>query len=158
MCARTVVTDGGELWFGAYPATFLVLAVVLLSSCAARYDRFNSTVSVDVRHPPTVGFLVEEVVFVRPDPSAAPPDRSLLAQLEGLVTWSEWLDPGACRAEVIGINVCRCVAGQDREETSRESVEELRGNARRRDVTEYHARTQADITALFEVIDLAGTM
>ena len=181
MCGRPVVKDWKERRFGPCRAVVLVLAVLLLGSCGGRYGRFNPTVAVDVRHPPSVGFLVEEVVFAPPDPSAAPPDRSFLARLEGLFTRSEWLDPGACRAELeqaltqmfiegglrvtrygshenadamIGLDVTRCVVGQDREETTREVIEEFRGNTRRREVREYRALTQLDFTALFEVTDL----
>ena len=131
---------------------------------------------MDVRHPPGVGLVVEEVVF-------APPDRSFLAQLDELFTRSEWLDPSGCTAELeqvltqkfiegglrvasygshenadamIGIDVTRCVVGQDQDYTTREVVEEYRGHTRRRDVHESHARTRVDLVALFEVTDLSG--
>ena len=181
MYGRPAVKDWREGHFGPCRAVVLVVAVLLLGSCGGRYGRFNPTVAVDVRHPPSVGILVEEVVFAPPDPSAAPPDRSFLARLEGLFTRSEWLDTGACRAELeqaltqmfieaglrvarygshenadamIGLDVTRCVVGQDREEITSEVIEEFRGNMRRREVREYHALTQLDFTALFEVTDL----
>ena len=180
MSAKPGVADREYRQFSPYRAVVPLLAVMLLNSCAASYGRFNPTVAVDVRHPPIVGFVVEEVVFAPPDPSAAPPDLSFLAQLEGLFTRSERLDPNACRAELeqalaqmfiegglrvstygnhedadamIGINVTRCVVEQDRDYASEV---ESGGNTRRRDVREYHARTRVDLTALFDVTDLSS--
>ena len=184
MSSKPVVMFEERRGFRPVRGLVLILAVMLLSACMGRYGRFNPTVAVDVRHPPGVGVLVEEVVFAPPDPVAAPPDRSFLAQLEGLFTRSEWLDPSGCTAELeqvltqmfiegglrvasygshenadamIGINVTRCVVGQDQDYTTREVVEEFRGNTRRRDVHEYRARTQVDLVALFEVTELSGS-
>lgn len=100
MSSKPVVTSEERRRFRISRRVVLILAVMLLSACGGRYGRFNPTVAVDVRHPPGVGLLVQEVVFAPPDPSAAPPDRSFLAQLEGVFTRSEWLDPGGCTAEI----------------------------------------------------------
>ena len=137
---------------------------------------------VEVRHPPHAGFLVDEVVFAHPDPPAAPPDRSLLAHWRGLFARSERLDPAVRRAEVeqaltqrflesglrvatygnhenadamVGIDVTNCVVRRERTQTTREVIETVGNNTRRRKVPEFYARTQLDFRALFEVTDLS---
>ena len=183
MSSRSVLAGGQYRNPGTRRAVVPALAVLILGSCAAPYGRYNPTVAVDVRQPPRLGFLVEEVVFAPPGRSAAPADRSLLAQLEGLFTRSERLDPGICRDEweqtltgmflegglrvathgnhanadaMIGIDVTSCVVVQERAQTTREVIERVGDNTRRRDVPEFHARTQLDFRALFEVTDLSN--
>ena len=159
------------------PAAFLaglVLAVLHLSACAAyRYtDLLNPTVKVEVEHPPSVGFVVDQVVF------ASDHSPSLLESLG----FSGPTSPARCGAELvqaltqvliegglqvahaerggdadalITVNVTRCDTEQDTTQTSREIVETVRDNTRRRTVPEYHARTRVSFRATFEVTDLS---
>ena len=122
----------------------LVLAVLYLSACAAyRYtDLLNPTVKVEVEHPPSVGFVVDQVVF------ASEHSPSLLETLG----FSGQTSPARCGAELvqaltqvliegglqvahaergrdadalITVNVTRCDTEQDTTQTSREIVERL---------------------------------
>ena len=153
---------------------FIVLVPLLtaLSACSiSRYGEFgNPTVPVEVRHPPEVGFVVEEV-------TVAPLDRSLLpTRLVGVGD----LDPVTCRNElvqavterllelgiavvrygnhqgadaVIAINVTRCSAERDSHQTTTEIVERVGDNTRRRDLPVYHAETRIDFAVLVEITD-----
>ena len=145
------------------------LAFVLLSvaSCASmRYaSTFNPTVTVEVEHPPDVGFVVDEVVFAE--------DRRPRAGIYGTAAAgceAEWVQAlteallersvrvgrggGGQNADaVIAVDVTRCETEQDRRETSREIVERVGDETRRRTVPEYHARTRVRFRGAFEVVD-----
>ena len=71
----------------------IVPVLVALGACSVpRYADFgNLTVTVDVRHPPGVGFVVEEVAI-------APVDRS---RLPTRVVGADDLDPVTCRNELV---------------------------------------------------------
>ena len=155
-------------------AAGLVLVVVSLTSCASmRYtDLFNPTVTVEVEHPPGVGFVVNEVVFAADSPSLLETLGSLFGLTSGARCEAEFVqaltqllveggiqvvgDDDEERADVvIAVDVTRCDTKQDRTETSREVVETVGDNTRRRIVPEYHARTQVSFRSTFEVTDLS---
>lgn len=150
----------------------IVPVLVALGACSApRYADFgNLTVPVEVRHPPRVGFVVEEVAI-------APLDRS---RLPTRVVGADDLDPVTCRNElvqavtekllelgiavvqygnhqgadaVVAIDVTRCSTERDTSHTMTEIVETVGGNTRRREVPVYHAATRMDFAVLVEVAD-----
>ncbi len=128
---------------------------------------FNPSVTVEVEHPPGVGFVVEEVVFA--EESGARGGRSRAAEADCEAEWvqvlTEWLVDRGVRVgrrgderyadAVIAVNVTRCETEQDRSEGSKEIVERVGDNTRRRTVTEHHARTRVTFRATFEVTDLS---
>ncbi|MDE2872043.1 MAG: tetratricopeptide repeat protein [Gemmatimonadota bacterium] len=128
---------------------------------------FNPSVTVEVEHPPGVGFVVEEVVFA--EESGARGGRSRAAEAGCEAEWvqvlTEWLVDRGVRVgrrgderyadAVIAVNVTRCETEQDRSEGSKEIVERVGDNTRRRTVTEHHARTRVTFRATFEVTDLS---
>ena len=148
-------------------------AVMFLSACGAyRYTAgFNPTVTVDVEHAPSIGFVVEEVVFA----PAEAPSRSLgsvfsgigpaTCQAEFVQMLTEMLIQGGLRVTsydtrqnadaMIAVNVTQCQAEQYRTEETQEVTESLGDNTRRRDVVTKHARTKVLFRALFTVTDLS---
>jgi len=146
------------------------LAIVAMSvaSCSSmRYSSaFNPSVTVEVEHPPGVGFVVEEVVFA--EESLSRGGRSSAAEAGCEAEWvqvlTEWLVDQGVRVgrrgderyadAVIAVNVTRCETEQDRSEGSKEIVERVGDDTRRRTVTEHHARTRVTFRATFEVTDL----
>ena len=134
----------------AGPAAGLVLAVASLSACASmrHSDLFNPTIAVEVEHPPGVGFVVNEVVF------SGAGERSFLDDLlsgstdRGRAEWvqalTQLLIEGGIRVArddenadaMIAVEVTRCDTEQARSETSREVVETVGDNTRRRIVPE----------------------
>ncbi len=145
----------------------LALAVLSVASCASmRYAAtFNPTVTVEVEHPPGVGFVVDEVVFAE---DARPRGgRAGTAQASCEAEWvqvltQELLERGVRVARggggqnadaVIAVDVTRCETEQERSVTEREIVERAGDNTRRRIVPEYHARTRVRFRGTFEVVD-----
>ncbi len=148
-------------------ACVLALAVLSAASCASmRYAAtFNPTVTVEVEHPPDVGFVVDEVVFAE---DARPRGgRAGTAQASCEAEWvqvltQELLERGVRVARggggqnadaVIAVDVTRCETEQERSVTEREIVERAGENTRRRTVPEYHARTRVRFRGTFEVVD-----
>ena len=137
------------------------LAVVVMSvaSCASmRYSStFNPTVTVEVEHPPYAGLVVEEVVFAEDSDSRRGGGRAGAARARCKTEWvqaltEEFLERGVRVARggggqnadaVVAIDVTRCETEQERLESSKEIVERVGENTRRRTVPEYHARTRA---------------
>ena len=126
---------------------------------------FNPKVTVEVVHPPDVGFVVDEVVFAgdrRPGGG-----RSGSAEAGCEAEWVQALTQelvergvrvargggGQYADAVIAVDVTRCETEQDRRETTREIVERVGDNTRRRTVPEYHARTRVRFRGTFEVVD-----
>ena len=128
---------------------------------------FNPSVTVEVEHPPGVGFVVEEVVFAEESRSRG--GRSGAAEAGCEAEWvqvlTEWFVDRGVRVgrrgderyadAVIAVNVTRCETEQDRSEGSKEIVERVGDGTRRRTVTEHHARTRVTFRATFEVTDLS---
>lgn len=128
---------------------------------------FNPSVTVEVEHPPGVGFVVDEVVFA--EDSRPRGGRSGAAEASCEAEWvqvlTEWLVERGVRVgrrgdernadAMIAVNVTRCETEQDRREGSKEIVEKVGDNTRRRTVTEHHARTRVTFRATFEVTDLS---
>ena len=152
----------------------LVLPVLYLSACASvRYtDLLNPTVKVEVEHPPSVGFVVDQVVFASEhSPSlleslgfSGPTSQARCgAELEQALTQVliegglqvARTESGGDADALITVNVTRCDTEQDTTQTSREIVETVRNNTRRRIVPEYHSRTRVTFRATFEVTDLS---
>ena len=152
----------------------LVLPVLYLSACASvRYtDLLNPTVKVEVEHPPSVGFVVDQVVFASEhSPSLleslgfSGPTSQARCGAELVQALTQVLIEGglqvACTESggdadaLITVNVTRCDTEQDTTQTSREIVETVRNNTRRRIVPEYHSRTRVSFRATFEVTDLS---
>ena len=145
----------------------LALAVLSVASCASmRYAAtFNPTVTVEVEHPPGVGFVVEEVVFAQD--SRPRGGRAGTAQASCEAEWmqvltEELLERGVRVARggggqnadaVIAVNVTRCETEQERSVSEREIVERAGENTRRRTVRENHARTRVRFRGTFEVVD-----
>ena len=148
-------------------ACVLALAVLSAASCASmRYAAtFNPTVTVEVEHPPGVGFVVDEVVFA--DDARPRGGRAGTAQASCEAEWvqvltQELLERGVRVARggggrnadaVIAVDVTRCETEQERSVTEREIVERAGENTRRRTVPEYHARTRVRFRGTFEVVD-----
>ena len=128
---------------------------------------FNPSVTVEVEHPPGVGFVVEEVVFA--EESRPRGGRSGAAEAGCEAEWVQvltgWLVDRGVRVgrrgdernadAMITVNVTRCETEQDRSEGSKEIVERVGDNTRRRTVPEHHARTRVTFRATFEVTDLS---
>ncbi len=128
---------------------------------------FNPSVTVEVEHPPAVGFVVDEIVFAedsrRGRGRSGTPEASCEAEWVQVLT--EWLVERGVRVGRIGdgrnadamiaVNVTRCETEQERLEGSREIVERVGDETRRRTVPEYHARTRVAFRATFEVTDLS---
>ncbi len=142
----------------------LFVVTMLVASCASlRYSStFNPSVTVEVEHPPGVGFVVDEVVFADEARSGyGTPEAGCEAEWVQVLT--EWLvgrgvrvGRGGNRRNAdarIDVNVTRCATEQERFEGSREIVERVGDNTRRRTVTEYHARTKVAFRGTFEVVD-----
>lgn len=145
----------------------LAMVVVTLASCASmRYSSaFNPTVTVEVEHPPYAGLVVEEVVFA--GDSRAGGGRAGAAEARCEAEWEqaltqEFLERGVRVARggggqnadaVIAVDVTRCETEQERFESTREIVERVGENTRRRTVPEYHARTVVRFRGTFEVVD-----
>lgn len=154
----------------AGPAAGLVFVVASLSACASmrHSDLFNPTIEVEVEHPPGVGFVLNEVVFAEADEqsfldallSGSSTDRCRAEWVQAL---TQMLIEGGIRVArddenadaMIAVEVTRCDTEQARAETSREVVETIGDNARRRIVPEYHARTQVSFRSTVEVTDLS---
>ena len=143
------------------------MVVLSVASCASmRYAAtFNPTVTVEVEHPPGVGFLVDEVVFAEDSRQrrgrAGAADARCEAEWEQALT-QELLERGVRVARggggqnadaVIAIDVTRCETEQERSVTDREIVERDGDETRRRTVPEYHARTRVRFRGTFEVVD-----
>jgi len=151
-----------------------VLAIVMMSvaSCASmRYSSaFNPSVTVEVEHPPSVGFVVEEVVFAGDarfggGPLRGPGTPEAGCEAEWVQVLTQWLVERGVRVgrlgdgrnadAMIAVNVTRCETDQERLEGSREITERVGDETRRRTVPEYHARTRVAFRATFEVTDLS---
>ena len=148
-------------------ASGLVLVVMSVASCASmRYgSTFNPTVTVEVEHPPDLGFVVDEVVFA--EDSRPRGGRSGAADARCEAEWvqvltQELLERGVRVARggggqnadaVIAVDVTRCETEQDRSIAEREIVERVGDNTRRRTVPEFHARTRVTFRGTFEVVD-----
>lgn len=156
----------------AATAGVLVILTISVAACASmRYSSvFNPFVTVEVEHPPGVGFVVNEVVFAGNTRSgrgalrgAGTPEGSCEAEWVQVLT--EWLVERGVRVGRLGdgrnadamivANVTRCETEQDRSEGSREIVERDGDETRRRIVPEHHARTRVAFRATFEVTDLS---
>ena len=126
---------------------------------------FNPTVTVEVEHPPDVGFLVDEVVFAGDGRARGGRSRTPEAACE-----AEWVQAltqelgergvrvaragaGLNADAVIAVTVTSCETEQERYETSREIVESVGDETRRRTVPEFHARTRVLFRGTFEVVD-----
>ena len=152
----------------------LVLPVLYLSGCAAyRYtDLLNPTVMVEVEHPPTVGFVVDQVVFASGhSPSLleslgfSGPTSQARCEAELVQALTQVLIEGGLQVAhaesggdadgLITVNVTRCDTEQDTTRTSREIVETVRDSTRRRVVPQHHSRTRVSFRATFEVTDLS---
>lgn len=145
----------------------LVIVVMSVASCASmRYgSTFNPTVTVEVEHPPEVGFVVDEVVFA--EDSRPSGGRSGTADARCEAEWvqaltQELLERGVRVARgrggqnadaVITVDVTRCETEQERSVTEREIVERVGDTTRRRTVPEFHARTRVVFRGTFEVVD-----
>ncbi len=145
----------------------LAIAVVSAASCASmRYSSaFNPSVTVQVEHPPYAGLLVEEVAFA--GDSRAGGGRAGAAEARCEAEWEQALtqeflergvrvargDGGQNADAVIAVDVTRCETEQERFESTREIVERVGENTRRRTVPEYHARTVVRFRGTFEVVD-----
>ena len=145
----------------------LAYALMSVASCASmRYaSAFNPTVTVEVEHPPDVGFVVDEVVFAgdgrpRGDRSGTPESGCEAEWAQALT--QEFVErgvrvargsPGQNADAVIAVTVTRCETEQERFETSREIVERAGDNTRRRTVPVFHARTRVRFQGTFEVVD-----
>ena len=154
---------------GAVRAAVLAILVISPASCASmRYSSvFNPSITVEVEHPPDVGFVVSEVVFGedlrRGRGRSGTPEASCEAEWVQVLT--EWLvergvrvgrrDDGRNADASIAVNVTRCETEQERLEGSREIAERVGDETRRRTVPEYHARTRVAFRATFEVTDLS---
>ena len=145
----------------------LAFALMLVTSCASmRYvSAFNPTVAVEVEHPPDVGLVVDEVVFAgdgRPGGDrSGTPESGCEAEWVQVLT-QEFVERGVRVARggagqnadaVIDVTVTRCETEQDQYETSREIVERVGNNTRRRTVPVFHARTRVTFRGTFEVVD-----
>ena len=168
--ARAQTVGGG---LGSYRAAaragVLAIVTVSVASCASmRYSSaFNPSVTVEVEHPPGVGFVVDEVVFAedsrRGRGRSGTPEASCEAEWVQVLT--EWLVESGVRVgrrgdvrnagAMIAVNVTRCETEQERLEGSREITERVGDETRRRTVPEYHARTRVAFRATFEVTDLS---
>ena len=144
----------------------LVIVMMSVASCASmRYSSaFNPSVTVRVEHPPDVGFVVNEVAFAGGARSGRGPETpEARCEAEWMQVLTEWLVERGVRVvrdragqnadAVIAITVTRCETEQDRRETSREIVERVGDNTRRRTVPEYHARTGVRFRGTIEVVD-----
>ena len=148
------------------------LAIVMMSaaSCASvRYSSaFNPSVTVEVEHPPSVGFLVDEVVLAGDSRSGGvtlpgSEDAETRCEAEWVQVLTQELvelgvrvargDAGQNTDAVITVDVTRCETEQDRREGSREIVERVGDNTRRRTVPEHHARTRVRFRGTFEVVN-----
>jgi hypothetical protein len=143
------------------------MIVMSVASCASmRYgSTFNPTVTVEVEHPPEVGFVVEEVVFS--EDSRPRGGRAGAAQASCEAEWvqvltQELLERGVRVARggggqnadaAIALDVTRCETEQERSVTEREIVERAGDNTRRRTVPQHHARTRVTLRGTFEVVD-----
>ena len=166
-------TQGGTALPGVSPRRAAALAgglaIVMMSvaSCASmRYSStFNPTVTIEVEHPPDVGFVVDEVVFAGGGRSrgsrSGTPEASCEAEWVQVLT-QELVERGVRVSRggagqnadaVVAVTVTRCETEQDRYETSREIVERVGDNTRRRTVPEFHARTRVRFRGTFEVVD-----
>ena len=165
-------TQYGEALPGRSPlrvaarAGVLAIGLMSLASCASmRYSStFNPSITVEVEHPPDVGFVVDEVAFAGGARSGRGPETpQARCEAEWMQVLTEWLvergvrvvrGPGGQNADAtIAVTVTRCETEQDRRETSREIVERVGDNTRRRTVPEYHARTRITFQGTFEVVD-----
>lgn len=148
-------------------AAGLAFGLTSVASCASmRYAAtFNPTVTVEVEHPPDVGFLVDEVVFAgdaRPRGGRSrAPEAGCEAEWVQVLT-QEFVERGVRVARagaglnadaVIAVTVTRCETEQERYETSREVVERVGDETRRLTVPEFHARTRVLFRGTFEVVD-----
>ena len=142
-------------------AAGLAFALISLPSCASmRYsDLFNPTVPVEVEHPPSVGFVVNEVVLAADSPSlleALGFSEASRCEAELVQALTQFLmeggiqvargDDGENADAMIAVDVTRCDAVQDRSETSREIAETLGDNTRRRIVPENVGHFQRPLT------------
>ena len=144
--------------------------VMMSAACASvRYSSaFNPSVTVEVEHPPSVGFLVDEVVLAGDSRSGGvtlpgSEDAETRCEAEWLQVLTQELvelgvrvargDAGQNTDAVITVDVTRCETEQDRREGSREIVERVGDNTRRRTVPEYHARTRVRFRGTFEVVN-----
>jgi len=151
-----------------------VLALLLMSvaSCTSmRYSSaFNPSVTVEVEHPPSVGFVVDEVVFAGDarfggGPLRGPGTPEASCEAEWVQVLTEWLVERGVRVgrlgagrnadAMIAVNVTRCETEQERREGSKEIVERVGDETRRRTVPEHHARTRVAFRATFEVTELS---
>ena len=146
-------------------ATCLGLGVLLLTSCGGmRYNAgFNPTVTVEVEHAASIGVVINEVVF--DTASSQGSDTCEAESVEFVQALTQMLVEGGLRVTsydnrqeadaMIRVGVTRCDVEQDSTETSREVIEEYRGETRRRNVPTYHTRTRVSFRSLFEVTDLS---
>ncbi len=153
------------------------LAIVLMSvaACASmRYSSaFNPSVTVEVEHPPSVGFVVNQVVFAENARSGrgnlrGPGISQASCEAEWVQVLTEWLVEQGVRVgrrgdernadALIAVNVTRCETEQDRRVGSREIVERVGDETRRRTVPEHHARTRVAFRGTFEVTDLSTNL